>query len=331
MISSKIKTRVHNFILETLNVLHLRPRLRHTVPKGNIPVFLIVTPDLVHIIPFVLSHIRDPFFPVLVGNGISVEDRQWLPSVLEGKPVFQFKTTLRGNRNNLLAHGAAIDCLWQAWPGHFCLQDPDCFVTNPSFFHQVTMDDSRHYAAGPFHKRVYSPMEWVPETYFLLLNRKLVRRVKQEYGASAKTAHSPSEKATDILDKAGYPTHSYPEPFKDYFDTFQIYWLIAAYLGFSFKKLDGAEESVVHIGGMSYLHKTSDIPLDHWDYWPLNVHYLTLRLLELPELRRFLPRFEGLVTEHGDADTLIRKHPEYKLSQRYGQTEMILSRCCGLK
>ena len=82
-------------------------------------------------------------------------------------------------------------------------------------------------------------------------------------GASSRIS-APNERAAEAIAALGYEPDQYPDYNKDYFDTLQAFWLLSQSEGLSFRELPGFEDSVIHIGGTSYLHR-SDIELAHRD------------------------------------------------------------------
>ena len=107
----------------------------------------------------------------------------------------------------------------------------------------------------------------------------------------------PPPRAAALLQAAGYSPGHYLEKRKDYYDTLQQFWVAASHQGYVFRRIEGAGSAVYHVGGTSYLHRTLD-NLSHWEYWPLNVHYFHLRLLDMPGCSRFESRFRDLRSLH---------------------------------
>ena len=93
--------------------------------------------------------------------------------------------------------------------------------------------------------------------------------------------------------------------------------------GYGVRHLAGAGQSVFHIGGTSYLHK-SDYDLEHWDYWPLSVIYFNLRLLELPLGERFHGRFAQILQRYGGSEKLLDTYPEFREGRRFNEMQRLL-------
>jgi hypothetical protein len=302
-----------------------RLRLRNVLPESSagIPVFFIFTPELVHFAPFCLTGIAPGFAPVIVLNSVTEDDESWLRERLPNQPIVRLVTSLSNNPNSMLAHAEVLNDLFAVCNGTFCIQDPDCFVTDESFWKHVPIE-SKHFAGGPFVKRPSHHEHVLPDTFFLTFDSRRFNDITSRYGITANVVRDVNSRAQARLKTVGYSPGQYPESYKDYFDTLQAYWLLSLADGLEFKLMPGAGEYVFHIGGTSYMHKT-DYDLAHWDYWPLSVHYFNLRLLEQPALQRFRERFQLVIDQHQSADDLLQNFPEFTQTKRYQQTQRILS------
>jgi hypothetical protein len=269
--------------------------------------------------------------PVFIANGIGDADIAWLSSICPDVPILRLKTSLRGNASSLLAHGSVIDILSQVSEAAFCIQDADCFVIDSSFWHSMRLDETKHYATGPFLRApTGSDRPDYPETFLLLLNSRLMSTLRRSEGIRASATDRPNRRARRMLKAAGYPSGRFLETLKQYYDTLQQYWVAASYRGYSYNHVTGEGKSVFHIGGTSYLYEDfSDLP--HWDYWALNVQYFHLRLLELPACEQFRDRFAKLRKFHGKPSNLIRNHPDFASGWRRAQSDSILECSPGMK
>lgn len=309
--------------LARINRRSLRKVLDNGKVRGRIPIFFIFTPDLVHFAPFCIEEDLDDFEAVIVLNAVSHEDELWLGERLPERPVVNLTASLRGNKQSMLAHGDVLNDLCAVCPGRFCVQDPDCFVTDRAFYAGIEFDPQRHFAAGPFSKSATDHEHHVPDTFFLMLQGAAVQRTEERYGISADVTRKLSVAAVSKLREIGYVRGDFPEQFKGYFDTLQAYWLVSMANGLKFNKIPGDGTQMCHIGGTSYL-KNSELDLAHWDYWPLSVRYFNMRLLENPALAPFRERFAYLKQMHGSADQMLIDYPEFLRSERYRSISTIL-------
>jgi len=301
--------RFRSYRLASINRSKLREALRHPSLTGKTPVNFIYTPELVHFAPFCLPSGIDEIEPVILLNAVSEEDEQWMRSTLRDRQIVRLTTSLRGNSSSMLAHAEVLNDLFDECDQSFCIQDPDCFVIDSSFWEHVRISDS-HFAGGPFTKRPSNHDHVLPDTFFIQFNSKVFKRITKQYDVSASVTRKLSDTALARIKTLGYEEDEFPESFKDYFDTLQAFWLLSLADGLEFLDMPGAGESVFHIGGTSYMHKT-DYELSHWDYWPLSVHYFNLRLLERPEMERFRPRFQAVIDQHGSSESLLASYPEF--------------------
>ncbi len=301
-------------VLRTLNVGRLKRFIKRECSPGKTPIFLVVIPDIVHMAPLAVSLRHPSFQPVLLANGVDRIDQAWLREMVGDIPLFSMQVSLKGNRASMLGHGTVIQYLMLANAGIFCIQDPDCFVTDMHFFETVALDDRLHYAAGPFatvsHRHPYQ----IPSTPFLCLNARLFRQLRSRYGLQAGATAVVPRRLVKILQNAGFGEGVYPDKKKAYYDTLQMFWIVAHESGARFKALRGEDESVFHIGGTSYLSSGTLGPPDE-QLWRLNAHYFHLRLLSLPKCARFRQRFSHLFQEHGGPEALVSRYPEYAKSR----------------
>ncbi|QDV69528.1 hypothetical protein Poly24_32440 [Rosistilla carotiformis] len=292
--------------------------------RGRVPIFFIFTPELVHFAPFCMHEDLPGFESVIVLNAVSADDEFWLRKTLPNRPLVRLSASLRSNSQSMLAHADVLKDLCAVCPATFCIQDPDCFVTDPAFYGSVSMDPDVHFAAGPFTKSTTDHGHDIPDTFFLMLHGAAVQRIRDKFGVSADVTVELPSAAANALRTIGYKPGEYPEQFKGYFDTLQAYWLLSLAEGRSFNKLPGDGTSLYHIGGTSYLIN-SDLDLSHWDFWPLSVRYFNMRLLEFDCLARFRERFRYLNDIHGTAGRLLLDYPAFLKSSRYSNVDRILN------
>ena len=230
------------------------------------------------------------------------------------------------NELSILGHAEIIDYLFAVSEEPFCIQDPDCFITECDFYKELSLDDETEFAAGPFTKRPTDHDHVLPDTFFLILNPRVFKKISRKYGVTART-NKLAGSALHCAKSLGYSQEAYPEQFKGYFDTLQAFWVLALAEGYSFKKVPGTGKSIFHIGGTSYLHN-SDYALDHWDYWPLSVQYFNMRLLEMPVNACFREKHLILFRTYDSAKRLTEMYPQFKEGRRYAECEKILQSIC---
>ena len=294
-----------------------------SLPPDTLKSYIVVTPHLVHLAPLATLNHGPRVQPVLVANGLSEADITWLSEMTDA-PVIRLKSSLGRSPDSLLAHGTIIDYLADTNPGAFCIQDADCFISDQSFWNSVNIDLSSEYAVCAFVRNGDGDRADFPETFLTILNAPLMREYRRNHDVTSESSSRVSPRAQQALSEAGYPAGRVLETLKDYYDTLQQFWVVATHHGFRFRQIPGEGSTVHHIGGTSYLYRAFD-NLDHWDYWPLAVHYLNLRILESPKTSVFRQRFAGLFEFHGSADQLLIKYPAFASGWRRQTSERIIA------
>jgi hypothetical protein len=319
----RLKQSVRDKALSFHNRRRLRGMIGETIAEDATVVFFVFTPDLVHFAPFCIPHNVANIQAIALLNGVSREDADWMRCLHPNIPVVPLSSSLTGNAKSMLPHATVINDLFAVLDRPFCIQDPDCFVTDNRFYDAVSLDAEQHFAAGPFTKMPTDHDHVLPDTFFILFNTQVFKRIERTYRVSADITRDLPAAAAHKIEAIGYSAGQHPEQFKGYFDTLQAFWLLSLAEGYSFKKLDGEGRTLFHIGGTSYL-KNSDYELDHWDYWPLAVRYFNLRLIERDMSERFRDRFQHLIQLHGSADQVLRDYPQFLQSNRYRDITLIL-------
>lgn len=321
----RISVALRTKTLSLINRSRISRAMRNSQIADRQLIVFIFTEQLMHFAPFCIPETDGRFELLLLLNGVTDESASWLADLLPGTCVVRLKASLKGNARSLLSHAAVLNDLLAVIRQPFCIQDPDCFITDARFFDDVHVDENE-FAAGPFVKRPTDHDHVLPDTFFLMLNSRLFHRLSSEFGISAELITSLPTKAMKAAQTFGYQPGQFTENFKNYFDTLQAYWIVAQAEGKNFRLLPGAGESVFHIGGTSYLHKC-DYDLAHWDYWPLSVQYFNLRLLEQPVNARFRKMFPELTATYSDSEDLLRKYPMFQQGYRYRDIQTILDAC----
>ncbi|MEO0794562.1 MAG: hypothetical protein AAFX93_05355 [Verrucomicrobiota bacterium] len=292
--------------------------------------YIVVTPHLVHLTPLAVQNAADHVQPVLVDNGLTAADREWLSKRCPHTPFLDLLNSFSSNSETLIQHGVVINHLARGHQGVFCIQDADCFIGRADYWNELSLDLDKEFAVGPFLRKTRDERPTFPETFLLLLNGGLMQKLKREHGITAENSKLPNAKARKILREAGIPDGQVLERNKDYYDTLQQYWVAAKHLGYSYRHIPGEDKDTWHIGGTSYLFKSFD-DLAHWDYWPLNVHYLHLRLLEQPSCEPIRPRFQKLFDFHQNADNLLNNYPEFARGWRREMSDLIIGKLTAIK
>ncbi len=311
-------------------LLHLvnRGRLRCVAARlkaeGRVPAFVIASPPDMHLAPLAVLHGNPRIAHVIVGNGLTCGDIEWLQAQAPTTPVVQLKASLKGNASTYLPHAEVVRVCQGAAPSDFCIQDADCFVTDSEWWNQLRFTSARQYAAGPFEKQVDRLGALMPDTYLVLINGAAYRE-REAQGVRPHIATVPVPAVRRLLNARGIPGDYFPEKGKNYYDTLYMHWTAATLNGDEFLHLPGGNQTVVHVGGSSYLNGKLCTDVTHWDYWPLNTPYFHMRVLEFPRFAPIRPRFAPVFERFGSPDRLLKDHTEFRKSNRFRTSEKILT------
>lgn len=320
-----LKNQLRAALLRIRNLRKVR-RFASDLPTGGLPIFILANPADVHFAPLAAAVRSDCHRQVFVGNGLSDADATWLQTRCPGIPVLRLSASLTGNAASYLAHGELVDLLALAFSEPFFIQDADCFVLDPGFFDRLRIPGEQEYAAGPFWKNCPEWDHILPDTFLVGVSPASLARIKKRYSVDAAIATSASPRASVRLKEAGFSPDWHPERShdKNYFDTLQLSWILATLDGESFGKIEGGADSLHHVGGTSYLAAKPSNDLAHWDWWPLNTCYTTLRILEQPGWEPLRGRFAHLFERFGDAEQIEQDYPEFVNSTRFQTTARAL-------
>lgn len=309
-------------LLRRVNLQRLRPVSADLRGDALLPVFAIASPPDMHLAPLAVLHGNPRIRHIILGNGISTADADWIRKQVGVVPVVQLKASLRGNAATYLAHAEVIRLCAMASSDDFCIQDADCFVTQSSWWDELHLTSPDQYAAGPFFFPIQDLSGVIPSTYLVFINKAAF--VERERHGIRPDIASDANPLEALLRARGVALPYFPEAGKGYYDTLQKHWLAAVLGGEQFRPLPGADQVVFHIGGSTYLTAKEQPDVTHWDYWPLNTCYFHMRVLEFPRYARFKSRFSHLSERYGSADKLLGDYPEFKKSKRFLRSEWLL-------
>lgn len=310
--------------LRTRNLRRVR-RFAGELATGVPPVFILTNRADLHFAPLAVSTRSQSHTQIFVGNGLSDSDAAWLQERCPGIPILQLSASLFGNAASYLPHGELVDLLALSLDEPFFIQDADCFVLDPTFFEHLRIPDETEYAAGPYWKDCPDWDHLLPDTFLVGINSSSLRRVRNDYQVDASITVTPPKRAASKLAETGLQGTWFPEQTHDkhYFDTLQLSWILATLDGEQFGKIEGQSERVHHVGGTSYLAADPSMDLSHWDWWPLNTCYTTLRILERNEWEPLRHRFHNLYSHFQGSQYITRNFPEFRKSKRFQRTHAI--------
>lgn len=298
-----------------------------TLPHGGPPIFILVSPADLHFAPLAVVHRSHLHRQVLVCNGLSDTDIGWLREMCPDVPLLRLDASLSGNAASYLAHGKVIELLADCFREPFFIQDADCFVLDDSVYSGLKIPGTGHYASGPYWKKCPDWEGILPDTFLVGIQPGSLARTLRSYGVNAGIFGAPPSKALARLRESGLDADWRPEAGngKDYFDTMQLSWVLATLDRETFLDTALPGNSLHHVGGTSYLAARPGQDLSHWDWWPLNTCYTTIRILEGGNWKQLRSRFEHLHQRFGNADRILSDYPEFLMSKRFMDTERIFA------
>lgn len=287
----------------------LRRAFRHQLGQkfGNKPkldgaAVVVLMPGSLHIGLLALQYLGQYQTIIAVANGMTSQEVEFVEKNAN-VGVIRLATTLR--------HSTVIDILVAELEHPFWIVDHDCYVldTNILYSERKKMDPS---AAGV---AIYSLQQReggavVPETFLMLLNPEVIRRIYREYNVrSARIKWSElSGRARRALKKLGIDDKHLPEEHKDYFDTLRAVAFLAQADGHGFQMSHGYSPTcqfypeAIHIGNTSF------------PGWPPASRYNALgayfwrRCLEEPRIAAFVDQYNSLCPTLPRTSLEIRKY-----------------------
>jgi hypothetical protein len=281
LIPSRLRASYHVRKTDRLEREHLREfqEFYSRLPDKRDIFYLFFTSDLLHWVTRTLSFVPDHVNVVLLGSNLSEEESAWIRANLR-RPFHPIRLWTDDK--------TVWEFLFQTNEHHFGWLDIDCFALEPGLFREMA-------AIGPGE---VSNCIWsltapggteLPCSYFLFLNADIIRTVQEQVPLSPTTYSYDVRKRPGrpypyaysrlvaphhrrLLEKVlppgkkGRPVYASESRF---YDTLQLYHLVATALGFRLHKvrpLTAAQQlaspEVVHVGKVSYYQRYQklDVP-----------------------------------------------------------------------
>lgn len=322
--------KLRDSILRAFNVRQIKSMLSKHDLESKLPVFIIASPPDMHLAPFSVRDSTDDIFPVVLANGLSADDISWIQQKVQKTPVVSLSASLSGNRETYLSHAEVIHAIAGAYKSDFCIQDADCLVLDNSIWSEIIAARGNLYGVGPFVKTSAWAGWSIPDTFLVKIDAASFRSVCRAAGIDASISKVPGDGISRLMAESEWGDAVFPEPYKDYYDTLQRYWVAAELMGLQFKTVPGAGERVFHIGGSSYITCFEQADLTHWDFWPANTIYFHLRFVELANDAMLKRRFAALFRRYGGSAGIETLLPEFNDSFRFRESQLILKSIFGV-
>jgi hypothetical protein len=227
-----------------------------TVQQTHDLAVVIIMPGSVHIGALALNYLRGNKQVLCISNGLA----KWEYEILLGCPFTAVAKTSR-----TLAHSEVIDELIEVLDKPFWLVDHDCYVLDVKALHEERQKLGTCAGLAFFSFPSLISGTLVPETFLLLLNTGIIRRLQKKYGITCRSylwTELP-ENVKARLEVVGVGHNRLPEDHKQYFDILRVVALLAQADGCGFimehryNSLCQPYPEAIHIGGTS------------WPKWPL--------------------------------------------------------------
>ena len=170
-------------------------RIRARAVDHSLPVFVVVTPAIVHLAAASVATLPTGVRPFLLLNGVDGDDELWLRNIHPGAHYIRLRTSLSGRSANLIPHGEIIDIIGRGCSGQFCLMDADNFILDETLIDDVALQSDKEFAAGPFLKGTDRFTKAIPETFMIVINGELFSKLRAELGMTAEVSKQPKGKA----------------------------------------------------------------------------------------------------------------------------------------
>ncbi len=220
--------------------------------------FVVLMPASLHIAELAMKKIERECRVVLVSNGLSDEENEWIRENLPDYPLLISQVPLH--------HHQVLNTLLRVWRLDFGIMDYDCFVMDGSLIHQMSSPEENQLAAATFMFRNDSLGIVTPETFLIYFQINNMKRIMRKYKVDSRLYRwdKINDQAKAALAEMGVNESNMFEPHKDYIDTLKLIFLLGVRDGLHFEFVarhqDGRGDpaSVYHIGSVAKPHVTSD-------------------------------------------------------------------------
>ncbi len=265
---------------------HIKNQAKDT---GENTFFVIAIPGSVHIVELCLRFVPAGVPVVIIANGLTAWETQWVTDHLRFKHMI--------NIPSMLSHGDVINALVNSVEYHFGILDYDCFVFNPDLFNQATILEENHQLNAFFSTTNPKLKLDLPETFFLMINTPLYRQLIREYRVDCRhiSYFQLSRTVRQKLKSIGIDSNHLPEDFKNYFDTLRLLMVLGLADGYPINYVERfpakfkPSNQIFHVGGISD-------PNQYKHLWGVRGSYLwRLALINHPdeELRNYYQQIFG--------------------------------------
>jgi hypothetical protein len=288
-------------------------------------VVVIVVPGLAHLcVPCV--RLLDPFCKiVLIDNGLSQTEKDWLSAILPAIPFFKLVTSMPWSPSFMASHGEAMDSLAGEAAESMIFLDPDCYILQPSLI-QSLFSKLEHVAmASLFCEENEKLGIQIPDTFCLGIRSEALWKLRRSYRVKLGTLQQLDSPLREQAVKRWGDPVPFPHPKKSFFDTIHAFVLAANLSHLEVAILPYDDGDAFHVLGTSYNRKNFRPP-ESTTILLLNSHYFHCLIVE--KLNASVPNLimADLISYYGGSRGLLERFPQFRDSeQRLVTDRLVLS------
>jgi hypothetical protein len=286
-------------------------------------IIVVIIPGLAHLAVPAVNLLGSGRPVILIDNGLSGFEGDWLREVMRGRPILRMRTSRFWGDQMVASHGLVMETFTGLAKCATIFMDADCYPFSDQLIVRMLSGWENRFLATPFWYANEDLQMAVPDTFLLGVNTELFHILQDHFdvgfGVSSALPDSLEEKATQ---RWGSPI-PFPHPWKSYFDTVHTLAIAGTIQGFNIECLPTEIGDVYHVCGTSYSQTSLQPPADANELF-LNAHYFHMRMVEEWGLHWLTQSFESMINHYGGSTGLIRSHPYYNNShQRICMDELV--------
>ncbi len=236
-----------------------RDLLRAVPACGRPRVYVIVVPDVLHLLWPALRLIEPHVGLVLVLNGVSGIETATLSRAFPAVPRLRVPTLPWAP----WPHGHLLSLLLRTSPRDFGIIDHDFFVLDPVLLESLRPRDNEYAVAATAWHNEGSGLAF-PGTHLLYLRVAVLRKIMDRYGVDARLYRRIPARVRAELASLGLDRRNPPKDYQSFFDSFTMLSAMAIRDGYVMRILRGGPGAWVHIGGTSLGRPISKDVMHHY-------------------------------------------------------------------
>jgi hypothetical protein len=302
-----------------------RGRFRAFLAKHQISrvVVVIVVPGLSHLCVPCVRLLESFCKIVLIDNGLSQVEKEWLSSMLPAIPFFKLITSMPWNPSFMASHGEAMDSLAGEASESIIFLDPDCYIIKSSLIQSMFSMLENMSIAALFSERNDQLGFAIPDTFCLGIQSDSLKDLRRKYRVKLGTSLVLESPLRELAIKQWGDPVPFPHPKKNFFDTIHTLVLATKLAQREVVILPVADGDAFHVLGTSYNRNNFRTP-EARSILLLNSHYFHCSILE--KLNANVPNLimADLINYYGGSQGLLDRFPQFKDSEQRLVTDKLL-------